>query len=136
MTLATGAQIFTDHLFTFDDDNYENQIRKARLVPSSEDVVYKTAVPGGTYVFAVDPTWTLELEGLQINATGGLADAMRTAVGTVVTCTLQPKSGATQKIATFDIRVPPLPFGGEEGAVMVIDLTIAVQGQPVYSTSA
>lgn len=136
MAAPTGALVYRDALITIDDDDYANQLRVARLVPDQSVVSYKTLVPEGVVQDFDLPVWTLEIEGLQINATGGLSKALRTAQGTTVEVVLQPKSGFSQPMATFDVTVPAIPFGGEQGSYLDMTVTLPVQGQPVFGTSA
>lgn len=135
MTTA-GAHVYKDHVVTFDGDTYSDQIRKSRLVPTTNSQTWKAAVPGGVVVDTDDPTWVWEMESLQINKAGGLAKAIRDAAGTTVTVVIQEKSGSGEPTATFDIAVQHVPFGGEEGAFMVTEVEFAVDGQPVFGTSA
>jgi hypothetical protein len=137
MTLAAGAYVVRDAVVTIDDDPYQNQLKKARLVPSQSVQTYTTAVPEGVYQDFGTPVWTFEAEGLQINTTGGFAKALRDAQGTTVEVVLQPKSGFSQPMATFSVVIPAVAFGFDEaGQFMDIDVSMPVVGQPVFGTSA
>jgi hypothetical protein len=136
MAVPTGYIVMKDASIKVDDIEYANQVRKARLVPDQQTQTYKTLVPDGVIQDTDQAVWTLELEGLQINATGGLAKALRTAAGTVIEVIVQPKVGTGQDIATVNVLVPAIPFGGEQGEFLVMDLSIPVVGQPVLSTAA
>jgi hypothetical protein len=125
-----------DSLVTVDGDEFANQVRKARLVPDVNIQTYKTLVPDGTVQDKDNATWNLELEGLQINETGGLAKALRDAVGTVLAVTIQPKTGTGKAKATIDVLIIEIPFGGEQGEYMTIDVTLPCQGAPVYAVSS
>ena len=136
MAVPTGAIVMRDSLVTIDGDEFANNVRKARFVPDTNVQTYKTLVPDGVVQDMDNPVWTLELEGLQINATGGMARAIRDAVGTVVSVVVQPKTGTGQKKMTADVLILPIPFGGEQGSYMDIDVSFPVQGQPVESSAA
>src|ERR1700749_606574 len=132
-----NALVVRDAVVTIDDEEYADQVKKARIVPAQSVQTYKTSVPDGVYQDFGTPTWNFELEGIQDNGTGGLAKALRDAVGTVIECVIQPKSGTGQAKATFSVRVPSVPFGWEEaGSFMDMDLTLPVIGQPVFGTSS
>jgi hypothetical protein len=136
MAPPTGAIVMRDSLVTVDGDEFANQVRKARLVPDVNIQTYKTLVPDGTVQDKDNATWNLELEGLQINETGGLAKALRDAVGTVLAVTIQPKTGTGKAKATIDVLIIEIPFGGEQGEYLTIDVTLPCQGAPVYAVSS
>jgi hypothetical protein len=135
MPAATGYIVMKDASVKINAIEYANQVRKARFVPDQSVQSYRTLVPDGAIQDTDNAVWTLELEGLQINATGGLAKALRTAINTVVVAIVQPKTGTGQDIATCSILVPAIPFGGEQGEFMEIDLTIPCVGAPVMSVA-
>ena len=136
MAVPTGMFVMRDALVTINAVEYANQVRKARFVPDQNVTTYKTLVPDGVVQDVDQATWTLELEGLQINATGGLAKALRTAANTVVTCIVQPKTGTGQDVATASVLIKEIPFGGEQGDYMTIDVAFPVQGKPAFSLAA
>jgi hypothetical protein len=136
MAVPTGMIVMKDALVTINAVEYANQVRKARLVPDQNVSTYKTLVPDGVVQDVDQSVWTFELEGLQINATAGLAKALRTAAGTAVTCIIQPKTGTGQDLATFTALIKDIPFGGEQGEFMTIDVSFPVNGKPVYSVAA
>jgi hypothetical protein len=135
MAVPTGYILMRDSLITVNAVQYANQVRKARLVPDQKVQTYKTLVPDGIIQDAEQSAWTLELEGLQINATGGLAKALRTANGTVIPVIIQPKVGTGQDIATVNVLVLDIPFGGEQGEFMTIDISFPCTGNPTYSVA-
>jgi hypothetical protein len=133
---TAGAHVYKDHVIEFDGVEYSDQVRKSRIVPTTNTQTWKAAVPGGVVVDTDDPTWVWEVEGLQINKAGGLAKAIRDAAGTEVDVVIQEKSGSGEPTASFSIAVQHVPFGGEEGAFMVTEVEFGVVGQPVFGTSA
>lgn len=135
-TPTMGPIVMRDSIVTIDGDEFAGHVRKSRLVPDTNVQTYKTLVPGGVVVDQDEPVWTWELEGLQTNGVGGLAPALRAVAGTIVECILQPKVGAAQPKATFNALITQIPFGGEQGEFMVIDVSFAVQGTPVFGASA
>lgn len=136
MAVPTGYIVMRDAVITINAIEYANQVRKARLVPDQQVQTYKTLVPDGVIQDVDQSAWTLELEGLQINSTGGLAKALRTAAGTVVTAIIQPKAGTGQDIATVSVLITDIPFGGEQGEFLTMDVSFPCNGKPVYSTAA
>lgn len=136
MSVFAGATVLRDSLVTIDDVEYANQVRKARFVPDTAVQTYKTLVPDGIIVDADTATWTVELEGVQGNASGGLAKALRDAAGTVVEMVFQPTSGFSKPMVTANVLITAVPFGGEQGSFMDFDVTFSVQGAPVFGTSA
>lgn len=135
MPAAAGAVFGKNAIVTFDDVDYQNQVSKARFVPAQETQSYKVLVPDGTQSDTDNPTWVLELTGLQIHLAGGLAAAMRAAVGTTVEVVLQPVAGFSQPIGTADVIVPAVPFGVEQGTWETMDLSCPVVGEPTWGTS-
>jgi hypothetical protein len=135
-TTPMEAIVMRDSVVTIDGDEFAGHVRKSRIVPDINVQTYKTLIPDGVVVDQDIPVWTWELEGLQTNGTGGLAKALRDAAGTIVEIVLQPKSGAGHSKATFNALITQIPFGGEQGEFMVIDVSFAIQGQPVFGTSS
>lgn len=136
MPAAAGAHIYRNALVTIDEEEYANQVRTARLVPDQPVQTYRPLVPDGVLSDVDTPVWTFELSGLQINIATGLAKALRDASGEPVEITLQPKVGTGQPTATFTAIALMPPFGGEQGNWLEMELSLPVQGQPVFGTSA
>lgn len=136
MPAPTGAYVFRDALITVDTVEYTNQVRKARLVPDQAVQTYRTLVPDGVVQDVDSVVWSLELEGLQINASGGLAAYLRgLANGTQIAVVLQPKTGVGQAKATFTAVALMPEFGGEQGAFLTQTLTLPVVGGVTFGTS-
>lgn len=135
MPAAPGAVFGKNAVFTFDDTEYQGELSKARFVPAQETQSYKVLVPDGTQSDSDNPTWVLEVTGLQIHAPGGLAAAMRAAAGTTVEVVVQPVAGFSKPTGTADIIVPAVPFGVEQGAWETMDLVCPVVGEPTWGTS-
>lgn len=136
MPAPTGAMVFRDAVISVNAVEYANQLNKARLVPETPIQTFRTLVPDGVVQDVDSTVWTLELSGLQINTAGGLAKALRDAAGTEVEVVLQPKAGASQPTATFDIIVTHVEFGGEQGSFLPFEATFPVVGAPVFGTTA
>lgn len=136
MTVYTGAFVLRNAVITINSIDYTNQCRKARLVPDTNVQTYKTLIPDGTIVDADIAVWTFEVEGVQGNAAGGLAKALRDAQGTVLTAIIQPQAGSSKPTASFSFLVLAVPFGGEQGVFMDFDASFPVQGVPTFGTSA
>ncbi|HYF74139.1 MAG TPA: hypothetical protein VD864_15010 [Nocardioides sp.] len=137
MPAPTGARVFRAASIEIDEVEYANQVRVARLVPDTPIQTYRTLVPDGA-VSDVDSTvWTFQIDGLQINTTGGLADALRDAAGTEVEVILSPYTGTGAPTATFTIIALPTQFGGEQGAWLTTgELSFPVVGAPVFGVTA
>jgi hypothetical protein len=135
MPAATGAMVYRDALITVDGTDYANQLRKGRLVPDQPTQTYRTLVPDGAIQDVDSVTWTLEIEGLQINIAGGLAYYLRSVSGSQISVVLQPKTGVGQAKATFTAIAKMVEFGGEQGAFLTHTLELPVVGTPVFGTS-
>ena len=131
MPPATGAFVMKDALISFGATEYGNQCKTMRLVPDQPHQVYKTLVPDGAAVDVDSATWTLTMQGLQINQAGGLADYLRANAGTEVDLVFEPKRGG--KNATATVMAKHVDFGGETGNWAEVDLTLPVVGQPVFT---
>lgn len=136
MAPVTGAHIYRNAIVTIDDVEYANQLDKARLVPDQPVQVKRTLVPDGAVVDVDSATWVFEIAGLQVNKPNGLAAALRAASGEQVTVTLQPRVGAAEATATFDVIALMPEFGGEQGNWLSQELSLPVVGQPVFGVSA
>jgi hypothetical protein len=135
MPAATGAYVFRDALITVDGTDYANQLSKARLVPDQPIQTMRTLVPDGVVQDVDSVVWTLELGGLQINVSGGLAAYLRTNSGLSTSWVLQPRTGVGQSKASFTAIAMMPEYGGEQGAYQSIDMTIPVLGAVTFGTS-
>lgn len=136
MPVPAGRILYRDAVVTIDSVEYANQVNKARLVPDTPTVTYKTLVPDGVVQDTDTTTWQFELSGLQIRGVTGLAAALNAAAGDEIEVILQPKSGTGQPTATFTMVAMPVEFGGEQGNYLTFDATFPVVGQPTFGTSA
>lgn len=134
MAAPTGAFVLKDAVVTIDDVEYANQCHTAEITPDQNVQTYRTLVPDGVVSDVDSPVWSFNIEGLQVNAAGGLAKALRDAVGTNVDVILAPQSGTGKAKATFTILVLAVGFGGEQGTFGTIEVTLPVIGQPVFGT--
>jgi hypothetical protein len=135
MPAPTGAYVYRDALITVDAVDYTNQINKARLVPDQPIQTYRTLVPDGVVQDVDSVVWSLELTGLQINTSGGLAAYLRTNSGLTLSWVIQPRTGVGQSKATFSAIALMPEYGGEQGAFAVIDMTLPVLGGVTFGTS-
>jgi hypothetical protein len=136
MAPAPGAHVIRNALITLEGTEYANQVTKARFVPDTPIQVQRTMVPDGAVTDIDSTVWTLELSGLQIHGTGGLAKALTDAAGTEVEIVVQPKAGVGQEVATATVVALPVEFGGEQGSFRLMELELPVVGVPEFSTSA
>lgn len=131
MPPATGGFVMKDALIKFGAVEYGNQCKEMRLVPDQPVQVYKTLVPDGAAVDVDSATWSLKMKGLQINATGGLAEYLNDNAGTVVALEFEPKRGG--KKATVNVMAKFTDFGGETGAWAEVELELPCVGSPVFA---
>jgi len=137
MAAPANAYILKDSIVTVDSVEYANQVRVARLVPDQPIQTYRTLVPDGVVQDVDSAVWTFELTGLQINATGGLAKALRALeVGEQVTVILAPRDKVGDDQATFTIVAMLPPFGGEQGAWSEMEMVFPVVGSPTFAPIA
>jgi len=113
--------------------DYAEFAQTALLTGDTPTQVYRTLVPDGLISDTDSAAWTFQLAGANQTA---LATALRAAEGTNVTVVFQAEFGSGKEVATFDATVPALPFGGQQGAFRAFDISMPVQGQPVFTTSA
>ena len=132
MPAVAGVFVMRDATVSLEGTDYANQLAKARLVPETPIQQYRTLVPDGTLSDVDSSTWTLELTGLQKWITGGLADALNDAAGTKLTLILTPKNGTGNATATCEVTAMPVPFGDEQGKFPTFDITLPVDGSPVF----
>lgn len=137
MPAVTGVWVMRDGEVTLEGTDYTNQVRKARLVPSFEMQQYRTLVPDGAIADVGNPTWVLELAGVQKHTAGGLAKALNDATpGTALTLSLVPKNGVGNANATAEVIAVPVEFGGEEGQFPTFDITLPVIGEPTFGVES
>lgn len=138
MVAYARAFVIKDLLFTVEATDYSNQVTKVTLTPDQNIQTLKTGVPDGAITDSDSATWTLALSGINDDGAGSLGHALRVAygAGTDLDVVYQPKDASGQDKATFTIRPNALPFGGEVGSFHLMDLTIPVIGEPVFSQSS
>lgn len=137
MAAPTGAHVYRDAVLTIDEVEYANQVRVARLVNETPTQTYRTLVPDGVVQDVDSPVWSLELTGLQINTSTGLARALRAAGnGAIVDVVLAPHDATGEDQAAFQVVVKLPPFGGEQGAYGTMELVLPVVGQPTFTPIA
>lgn len=137
MPAAANAYVIKDAIVTVDSVEYANQARIARLTPDQTVQTYRTMVPDGAQSDVDSPTWKFELTALQINATGGLAKALRAlTVGEQVDVILAPRDKVGDDQAAFTIVAMAPQFGGEQGSWAEIEMEFGVVGQPVFTSIA
>lgn len=133
MPAVEGAHVLRDAIVKLNDIEYTNQCDTVILTPDTPIQQRRTLVPDGAVTDVDSPTWVLQLAGLQVNKTGGLARALRAFdVGEIVDFEITPVNEPGEQTATGQFRVIPPPFGGKQGAWAEIDLTFPVIGQPVF----
>lgn len=137
MAVPTGGFVMRNSLFTVEGTDYANQCKKIRLVPEGETQTYRTLVPDGVIVDEDSSVWTLEVTGLQINITGGLAKLLRDSTeGDELDCVFAPKNVSGEQKATFTALAKKVPLGEEQGKFAEFDFALAVKGAPVFSAVA
>lgn len=132
MAAPTGAFVLKDSSLTIATIEYANQITSAVLVPDTPVKTVRTMVPDGQVSDNDSALWTFKLKGLQINATGGLARALRAAaIGAQLAVVYTPKTGTGQDKVTFTMVAKPVAFGDDQGSFLMFEEEFAVIGQPV-----
>jgi hypothetical protein len=136
MTLPIpGAYTFKNWSLTLDGTDVSSQIMKAVLKPTQGVQTLKAAVPGAVVQDVADPTWVLELTGVQNNtASTGLAAILRAASGTSVSCVFVPNKVNGEVQATFEAIAVQMELGGETDAFNKSDLSLPVVGDVTWGT--
>lgn len=131
-----GAFMMRNASTAFDTAEYKSQLTKAELVPDTAVEQLKTLDPAVVYSDVDSATWNFEIAGVQDwDVTTGLANFLHTNHGELVDVTFQPRPGTGQRIATFKVRAMSPNFGGEQGSWALIELSLPVDGAPVFTTS-
>jgi hypothetical protein len=135
MPVPAGNFVLRDAMISIDGDEVAGGLSKARLVPDTPIQTMRTLVPDGIIQDVDSTAWTFELSGLQGAPASGIGAMLFAAAGTQITIVLQPRVGAGNTKATFDIIAMPVEFGGEQGAFNTFEAEFPVIGQPVFTTS-
>lgn len=134
--MAAGAFVMRNASTTFDTTEYKSQLTRAELVPSTETQQLKTLDPATVHSDVDNASWTFNIAGVQDWVVSqGLADFLHANHGQVAEVVLQPKPGAGQRIATFDVICMSPNFGGEQGSWALMELELPVDGTPVFTVS-
>jgi hypothetical protein len=132
---STG--VVKNAIVTFDGDAFAAQLKMAKLIPEASTQSYPVLVPAGNKTDVSSPVWKFSIEGLQDHTTAtGLAAYLTANHGTVVECTLAPFTGTGEKLATFDVVLVAVDFGGTTGEFADFSVELGVVGQPVFTTQA
>lgn len=130
-TARTG--VIRNAKLTIETYDFEATVRKARLVPETSKVTYRTCVPEGVIVDVDNPAWTLELEGIQDHGEAlGLCRLLTDHHGEELTAYLAPRNEDGFREATVTVMAEAVPFGDEQGAMAAFEVTLGVIGQPVW----
>lgn len=134
--MAAGAFVMRNASATFDTTEYNQQLTKAELTPSTETAQLKTLDPQTTHSDVDSASWTFDIAGVQDWVVAqGLADFLYANHGQVAEVVLQPRPGAGQRIATFDVVCMSPNFGGTQGEWALMELSLPVDGAPVFTES-
>lgn len=131
MTVSPGLMKYA--VVKMDDVEYAQYAQTALLSADTPSQTYAVLVPDGNIVDTDSPSWQFQLAGANQTA---LATALRAAQGTIVEFIVQAENGSGKEVATFNAAVPAIPFGGTKGQFRAFDITLAVEGQPEFTTSA
>lgn len=135
MSVVDGAFVVKNAVVTIDSVTYANQCGSAQLIPDTPIQTYRTLVPDGAVQDVDSATWTFKVTFLQVNKSGGLAKALRTATaGDQLDVTFAPNNTTGQDNATFTIIAMPPPLGGDQGKFADAEMTFPVLGQPTWGT--
>lgn len=130
------AFVMRDGTVKIDDVEYNNQLSTVLFNPDTPINQMRTLSPTGVVTDIDTSIWTCQLVGIQDNGAGSLGAALRAAAGTLVEIVFQPRVGTGQDVITANVMAMPIPFGGEQGAWRTFDITLPVDGQPVFSQSS
>lgn len=134
--MAAGAFIIRNSSTKFDTVEYKQSLTKAELVPDTTVEQLKTLDPATVHSDVDDASWTFEIAGVQDwTVTTGLADFLYANHGQIAEVVLQPQPGTGKRTATFDVICISPPFGGERGNWNLLELSLPVDGVPVFGTS-
>lgn len=136
--IAVKPRVFKNYLLKFGTagDNYEKHVSNVTLTPSSSVVTWKGAAAGAVYTDVTEATWTLTLEYAQDwETTNSLSQYLLANEGSVITGLQFSPLGSGAKF-TVDVVVTPGAIGGAIDAVGTAQVTLGVQGKPVYTAGA
>lgn len=131
MPNVENAVMMKNALVTIDGTEYHGEYTTALLTPTQNIVQELTLEPGYVLTDVDDATWTFQLAGPQ-NWVDGVSAYLNTHKGESVEIVLQPKKGSGQAMATFSVIALGGAFGGARGAFASYDLTMPVEGEPVF----
>lgn len=135
MAVATGIYVLKNSSVTFDAIEFNNQMNKAELVPDQPIQQMRMLAPSGTVTDVDSPLWTFDIGGGQSWDEDGFCKFLSDHQGEEVEVVYQPRLGSGQEVATFTVIAMTPNFGGTQGAFKAFELSLPVQGQPVFSTS-
>jgi hypothetical protein len=129
------AFIMRDSTVLINAVEYNNQLTKVNFVPDTPMEQMPVLTPTGTITDIGTTTWTCELTGVQDNGSGSLGAVLRSSAGTLLSVVFQPRIGTGQDMITASVMAMPIAFGGEQGSWRTFDITLPVDGQPVFAQS-
>jgi hypothetical protein len=136
MPIMSGGYLLKNSSVTFDGVEYKNSLSAAALTPSQEIQTLRTLDPTGTIQDVDSATWTFDITVVQSNDPDSLHAYLLENAGTEIEIVYQPSLGSGKRVATFTVIFLAPSFGGVQGAFPSSDLSLPVQGTPVYSVSA
>lgn len=118
--MADTPGVFKYAVVEIDTVDYAEYATTALVTGDAPTQILRTLVPDGQITDIDSTVHTFQLAGAQGTA---LHTALVAAEGTVVDVVFQAEFGAGKAVRTFTWTVPPIPFGGQQGAFRVFDVS-------------
>lgn len=131
--MADSPGLFKYAVVKIDDVEYAQYTTTALLTGDAPVQQLRTLVPDGVISDTDSAVYSFQLAGPQGSA---LYAALVAAEGESVEVVFQAEHGVGKTVATFNIIVPPLPLGGQQGGWRTFDITAPVDGAVVKTVSA
>ncbi|GAB6857869.1 hypothetical protein [Microbacterium xylanilyticum] len=117
-----------------DIGDFELQVSKVELVPSTNVQVWKGLAPTAVYQDIAQPEWVANIDYAQdFETANSWAQYSLANVGKKVTMKFTPKKGAGLKAATVTVTLLPGAIGGTVGTFATGSVALPVDGQPVLA---
>lgn len=122
-----------DAVLTIDSNNFQAEVSKVELTPSSSTSTWKGLTPAAVYTNTSAATWTAALTFAQDwDDPNSLSRFLFEHEGETFAAVFAPKAGG--QAFTVNIVVTPGAIGGQVDAFSEGTVTLGVAGRPVYVT--
>lgn len=136
--IASAPFILRDIILTLDaTDTYEAHVNRVFFNPQSNTVTWQGLTPSAKFTGQTEPTWTLELAGVQDWETANsLAQFLTDNAGEEIAAKFSPQAGSGLSEFTATVIGAPVAIGGDVNTVPQFSVTLGVVGQPVKGAQA